>query len=108
MADGQAQQPAPQSMSDIFVTPQTAYSFPAASGAITLAWKLIGQLHEPLGTNRWVPLIMALVVGVGFYIMSDRKGAALQERTGMILATLFNTITLAAAAVGISSAVTGK
>src|ERR1700730_14102386 len=98
---------AKQRVSNIFVTPQTAYSFPAASGAITLAWKLIGQLHEPLGTNKWVPLNMAVLVGIGFYIISDRKGATLQERTAGILATLFNTITLAAAALGISSAVTG-
>src|SRR4051794_28435294 len=85
-----------------FVSPETALSFPVASGAITAAWKISGLLWTPLGASVWVPVIMSAIVGLAFYLVSDVKGRTWRQRIPILVAAVFNTLTLAAAVLGLN------
>jgi len=88
-----------------FVSPQTALSFPVASGAITATWRIAAQLYAPLGKTAWVPVGMACAIGICFYLVSDKPRGSFRDRLPSILAAFFNTVTLAAAALGLSHAI---
>jgi hypothetical protein len=47
---------------------------------------------------------MACVVGICFYLVSDKPRNSLRERIPWLLAAFFNTVTLAAAVLGLSQA----
>jgi hypothetical protein len=102
MANG-AHPPQPGAANN-FVSPQTALSFPVASGAITATWQITSKLHEPLGKTAWFPVLLACVIGIAFYVVSDQKGSSWRDRIPVLLAAFFNAVTLAAAALGLSQA----
>jgi hypothetical protein len=94
-----------QGAANTFVSPQTALSFPVASGAITATWRIAAQLYSPLGQTAWVPVGMACLVGICFYLVSDKPRGSFRDRLPSILAAFFNTVTLAAAVLGLSQAI---
>jgi hypothetical protein len=48
---------------------------------------------------------MACAVGICFYLVSDKPGTSYRDRLPTILAAFFNTVTLAAATLGLSQAI---
>jgi hypothetical protein len=94
-------QPPPDSPANNFVNPQTALSFPVASGGIASAWAIAGQLHAPTGASPWFPVVLSCLVGFAFYYVSDKCGATPQERIPFIVAAFFNTVILAASVLGL-------
>ena len=90
----------------VFPTPQAAVTFPAASGLITVVWKVLGQVSEPLGNNKLVPLILALIVGMLIYAQSVTPGGTRKDKVIGFSFAFLNSISLAATALGINTAVT--
>jgi hypothetical protein len=93
-----------QNAANAFISPETALTFPVASGGISLAWQLSAKLYPPLGQNAWVPVILAIIVGVLLFFASEQRGTTKAAKIGLLLAAFFNTVTLAAAAIGVSAA----
>ncbi|MFL5805908.1 MAG: hypothetical protein ACJ8CR_29740 [Roseiflexaceae bacterium] len=93
----------PATPANAFLSRQSALAFPVTSGAITLTWQLSGLLYAPLGTTVWVPFVLAVLVGIAYYFMSNRTSDNWPDRINLILVTFFNTVTVAAAAVGLSA-----
>jgi hypothetical protein len=90
-----------------FLTPQSLATFPGASAAVLILWKVAGQLVPAWKESRLVPLALALLVGLLVYLISnadralDHAPATFVQKltTGMI--ALFNSLFLYAAAVGL-------
>jgi hypothetical protein len=78
-----------------------------ASGAITATWRIAAQLHAPLGQTAWIPVGMAVVVGICFYLVSDKPRGSIRDRLPYVLSAFFNSVTLAAAVLGLSQAIGG-
>src|SRR5262245_52624287 len=103
--ESEPKRPAPlQNSANAFVSPETALTFPVASGGISLTWQLSAKLHPSLGQTAWIPVILALIVGVLLYVASDQRGTTKAAKVSLLLAAFFNTVTLAAAAIGVSAA----
>jgi hypothetical protein len=98
----------PTGIANTFVSPQTALSLPVASGAITMAWRISGALWTPLGQGPWFPIGLSALVGIAFYMASDPIQGGWRDKIPSILAAFFNTVTLAASVLGLSSAITGR
>jgi len=93
-----------------FLTPQSLLSFPVASGAVTLVWKSLGALSSPLGTANWVPLVVALLVGLIIYLISVSDDKMPKPSGGMRIVgigiAVLNAFFLFAAAVGVATVTT--
>ncbi len=99
--------PIPQSVG-IFVTGQSVATFTAASALISLVWKVLGLVYPVLSSNKEIPLVLALFVGMLIYWQSELPS---QDRKSRIIGfsfALLNSFTLAAAALGIDSAANGS
>ena len=62
----------------VFLTPQSLVTFPGASLAVLILWKILGMLVPAWSTTNAVPIVLALLVGALIYYMSltaamDRK-----------------------------------
>jgi hypothetical protein len=87
-----------------FVTPQSLASFAGASTFITIAWKASGQLVEGWDHSRQVAAVIAGVVGLVLYLISEtdpaRGPVTFRDRAIAFVFAAFNTIVLFSAAIG--------
>lgn len=90
----------------VFTSPQAVVTFPAASGLITVVWKVLGQVNASWGANKLVPLVLALIVGMLIYLQSATPGGEKKAKIVGFAFALLNSVTLAATALGINTAVT--
>jgi hypothetical protein len=102
---GGAPAPADGNAVGVFTSSQAVVTFPAASGLITVVWKVLGQVNMAWGTNKLVPLVLALIVGLLIFLQSNTPGGALKDKVIGFIFALLNSVTLAATALGISTAV---
>lgn len=100
--------PAPTDINSVgvFTSSQAAVTFPAASGLITIVWKVLGQVNTAWGTNKLVPLVLALIVGMLIYLQSTTPGREPKDKIIGFVFALLNSVTLAATALGINTATT--
>jgi hypothetical protein len=54
----------------VFLTPKSLTTFPTASLAVTVLCTLSRNLYPALVTNRWVPIIAAMLVGAIIFLIS--------------------------------------
>jgi hypothetical protein len=107
MPNGENAQLLSSSAANNFVDPHTALSFPAASGGITMAWKVAGRLDPSLfgPTQVWFPVLISAFVGLAFYFVSRRRETDIGNRLQVLVAAFFNTVTLAAAVLGLGQVI---
>ena len=79
-------------------------TFPVASGIVTVVWKVLEKVFPSWGSSNLVPLVVSLLVGMLIYAMSDVPGTTKDRLISFAIAIL-NSFTLAAAALGVNSAV---
>jgi hypothetical protein len=89
----------------VFTTSQSLVTFPGATAAVTTVWKVLGNVHPSLGdTNKIVPILLALALGLLIYLTSVTKGTNWRERLSGLGIAIVNSATIAAAALGIEGA----
>jgi hypothetical protein len=89
----------------VFTTAQSGITFPGATAAVTTIWKVLGNVSPGLGeTNRTVPVVLALIIGLVIFVTSVTKGSGWKQRIPGLLIAFFNSATIAAAALGIEGA----
>ena len=98
--------PAPEAAVPVFTSGQTVITFPAASGLISITWKVLGNVNPSFATNKYIPLGLALLIGMLIYLQSRTKGLTLQAKLTEGLFAILNSFTLAATALGIDAATT--
>ncbi|MEQ1751534.1 MAG: hypothetical protein ABL974_19075, partial [Prosthecobacter sp.] len=74
------------------------------SALVTVVYKVLGSVFPTWGTEKYVALIIALIVGLLIYLQSAPTGTTLREKIVGFLFAVLNSFTLAAAALGIDSA----
>lgn len=89
----------------VFTSPQAVVTFPAASGLITVVWKVLGQVNTGWGTNKLVPFVLALIVGLLIYLQTETPGVKPKDKIIGFGFALLNSVTLAATALGINTTV---
>jgi hypothetical protein len=88
----------------VFTTAQSLITFPGAVAAVTTVWKVIGIAYPPFGTNnKIVPIVLSLVVGMLIYLLSVTQGITWRERLSGLGIAIINSMTIAAAVLGIST-----
>jgi hypothetical protein len=90
-----------------FITPQTLVTFPGASTVITVIWNLIGRVNAAWKDDEIVLFIIALIIGMLIYLLSDDKGDDAKSKVSSFIIALLNSFMLAAAALGIDVATGG-
>lgn len=89
----------------VFTTAQSLVTFPGATAAVTTVWKVLGNVHSGLGdTNKVVPVVLALIIGILIYLTSVTKGTNWRQRLAGFSIAILNSFTIAAAALGIGGA----
>jgi hypothetical protein len=89
--------------SGVITTKQSAITFAGAPSVVTIAWKVIAAVQPGLATNKVIPVLMALGVGVLIYIASSKPPGGKERVTGFLFA-LLNSFVIAAAVLGIATA----
>jgi hypothetical protein len=87
-----------------FITPQTLVTFPGASTVVTVVWKLLGTAIPSWHDVKLVLFVIALIVGMLIYLLSDDKGNDVKSKVSSFIIALLNSFMLAAAALGIDVA----
>lgn len=87
-----------------FITVQSLATFPAASTAVTVVWKVLGAVIPGVAENKIVPLVVALVIGALIYLMSADKGQDAKAKLAGVVIAVINSFMLAAAALGLDNA----
>ena len=98
---GETTPPAPGEGSvGVFITPQSLLTFPGASGAVLVIWKVLGKIFSQ-PNSIYLPLLAASVVGMFmFYISMNPQGTRRDHVQGFGVAVI-NSFMLAASALGI-------
>ncbi len=84
-----------------FVTPTSLINFPIASAAVRIVCDILGVVKS----NFVLPLAVAFVLGMLFYISTDDRGKTPKDRTIRLGVAVINCFFLAVAAVGIGTLV---
>jgi hypothetical protein len=98
---------APATTVSAFLTPESLVTFPGASAAVLILWKVAGGLVPNWSGSRWVALVLALVIGLLVYLISnsdktlDHAPATFAQKLTTGAIALINSLFLYAAAVGI-------
>lgn len=86
----------------VFTTSQSLVTFSGATAAVTTIWKVLGTISERLGpTNKLVPVVLALAIGIIIFLLSVTDGARWKDTLSGFAIALVNSFTIAAAALGI-------
>lgn len=88
----------------IFTSGQAVVTFPVASALISVVYQVLGKVFPSWGTMPYVPFVLGLLAGMALYFQSAAKATTLGGRVAEILFALLNSVTLAAAALGIKEA----
>jgi hypothetical protein len=86
----------------VFVTPQSIVTFPIASLAVNVIWRVLAVLVPSAAGSQLVAVIIAFVIGLFIYAISVDWTASLRERLIALGIALINCFFLAASALGIS------
>ena len=97
--------PAPLQPTGVFVTPQSLVTFPVASAAVTIIWKVLGQIDPRVATSALAVLVISFIIGLFIYFAGLTKQATTQEKVVQFGIAVLNSFWLAASALGISQAV---
>jgi|ERR1041385_9312848 len=90
----------------VFTTSQSLVTFPVASSLVTIIWKVLGRAVESTWAKKdFVALIVALVIGLTIYSISEVKGASRREKITGFVISLANSFALAATALGIDTVI---
>lgn len=88
----------------MFTSGQSAATFAGGSAAITIVWQVLGAVLPAIAKYKPFPVFLALGLGSVFYWLSPSGTTAKEKWLGFVYAVL-NSFTVAAAALGITSAV---
>src|ERR1700678_1708514 len=67
----------------VFITPQSVVTFPVASGAVVLVWKVLGKALS-LSNSKTLPIAISFVVGMFIYYVSlNPKGTRRDNVIGL-------------------------
>lgn len=94
----------PQASAPIFTTGQAVIAFPVASGLISVASQVLGKVFPSWGATAYVPFGLALLVGLLIYSQSAPSATTAMGKFRELVFALLNSVTLAAAALGIKEA----
>ncbi len=89
-----------------FITAQSFASYPVAVAVISTAWGLCKRLDDRLSTS-WTALVFAALVGLVIFLINvDDERSKPKSVRGWLIAIIiacFNSLTLAAAVLGVST-----
>lgn len=88
----------------VFLTPQSLLTFPVASGAVILIWRVLSAVFPSLGPSKLVPLVTAFLVGTFIYYISLPENASTRVRITGAGIGIINSFFLAASALGVDIA----
>jgi hypothetical protein len=95
----------------VFMTPQSLVTFPVASLATSVVWKLAGIFRPGWEKNPWVPLLTALLIGGAIFAASvsnkDTRPTNAGQWTITLAVAVLNSLFLAASALGVLEQLTG-
>ena len=100
-AAGEATQ-SPLQPTGVFVTPQSLVTFPVASGAVTIIWKVLGQVNTAIGTSAIAALVISFVIGLFIFFAGLTQQGTTQDKVVQFGIAVLNSFWLAASALGIS------
>jgi hypothetical protein len=86
----------------VFVTPQSLVTFPVASAAVTIIWKVLGQISTGVGTSALAALVISFVIGLFIYFAGLNQQATSQEKVVQFGIAILNSFWLAASALGLN------
>lgn len=86
----------------VFVTPQSIVTFPIASLAVNVIWRVLAALVPAWGASQIVAVIIAFVIGLFIFAISIDWNAPLRDRLIALGIAVINCFFLAASALGIS------
>jgi hypothetical protein len=93
----------------VFITPKSISTFPIASFVVTLIWVLAQKLFPTWGSSIWVPVMTSLFVGLVIFLATtsdkDAKPQTLQTWFVSGAVAFFNSLYLAASALGLLAAI---
>jgi hypothetical protein len=105
VAAGRARRDSP----GVFITPKSISTFPVASFIVTIIWLLAQKLFPAWGSSIWVPVLASLFVGVVVFLATtsdkEAKPQTPQEWFVSGAVAFFNSLYLAASALGLLSAI---
>jgi hypothetical protein len=84
------------------VTPQSLVTFPVASAAVTIIWRVLGQVNTGIGTSAIAALVISFVIGLFIYVAGLNQQATSQEKVVQFGIAILNSFWLAASALGLS------
>lgn len=93
--------PGSQSTTGVFISPQSLTTFPVATSVTTMMWKMSAQIYPALGTNKLVPVFIAMLMGLIIYFYSESPSVDLKDKFGEAFIGLLNSMMIASAALGI-------
>lgn len=96
--------PEPKDTIGVFLTPQSLVTFPVASAALILMWKVLIVVFPEWGPSKLVPLIGAFVLGMFIYYISLPENPPRRLKIVGAGIALLNSFFLAASALGIQTA----
>ncbi len=71
----------PKGTIGVFLTPQSLVTFPVASGALMVVWKVLTVVFSSWGASKFVPFIGAFLLGMFIYYISLPENASRRLRT---------------------------
>lgn len=90
----------------VITAQQSAITFAGAPAAVTLVWKVLGQINQGWGDSKLLAIILSLMIGMLIYLQTvPVTGSKKDKITGFIFA-LINSFAIAAAALGINTTTT--
>lgn len=91
-----------ESVTPVFLTPQSLATFPGASFAISLIWNVSAAIYEPLAQMKIVPIIASLFIGVIIFFQSYTENMSKAEKATAVFVAILNSLWLAAINLGIN------
>ncbi|HYP29655.1 MAG TPA: hypothetical protein VE262_23280 [Blastocatellia bacterium] len=86
----------------VFTTAQSLVTFSGAVAAVTTIWNVLGTVYTPLETAKWVPVVLALLIGLFIYMTSVTQDQTWKDKLSSLGVAVVNSFTIAAAALGIN------
>lgn len=89
----------------VFVTPASIATFPVASGAVVVIWKVLANVFPEWGSLKIIPLFTSFFVGLLIYYFSTTDGTPLKDRIAGFFIAIINSFFLTASALGIDETI---
>lgn len=92
-------------MVGVISTKQSAVTFAGAPVFVMLMWKVLGAAIPSLAESKLCALVLSLAVGVAIYAVSEAPGETPKDKFAGYVYAFINSFAIAAAVLGIDSAV---